>query len=52
LLATFFKLAAVSPGRQAAFRNLVVMHLVILAGGAAMASAFNRIQRPCSAMSS
>ena len=30
MLTTFFKLAAVSPGRQAAFRRLVVMHPVLL----------------------
>jgi hypothetical protein len=33
MLAPFFKLAAVAPGRQSAFRCLVAAHLVILGGG-------------------
>src|SRR5271169_3325739 len=37
MLAPFFKLAAVSPARQLAFRYLVVMHLGVLAGGAVVA---------------
>lgn len=33
MLSPFFALAAVSPGRQLAFRRIVVGHLVVLAGG-------------------
>ncbi len=36
LLAPFFTLAAVSPGRQHSFRSLVVAHLILLACGAAL----------------
>jgi hypothetical protein len=36
MLIPFFKLAAVSPGRQRSFRSLVVAHLLILACGAAL----------------
>src|SRR5947209_20357880 len=32
MLAPFFALAAVSPGRQRAFRHAVVAHLVVIAG--------------------
>src|SRR5437868_10179409 len=37
MLTPFFKLAAVSPGRQYTFRALVAAHLVALACGAALA---------------
>src|SRR5205823_1643711 len=36
MLMQFFKLAAVSPGRQRSFRSLVITHLLILACGAAL----------------
>ncbi len=46
MLSVFFKLAAVSPGRQAAFRNLVVMHLIVLACGAAVARSIQQNGTP------
>jgi hypothetical protein len=37
MFSPFFKLAAVAPGRQHAFRSLVTFHLVLVAGGAMIA---------------
>jgi hypothetical protein len=37
MFSPFFKLAAVSPGRQSSFRNLVTFHLVIVTAGAGLA---------------
>src|SRR5262245_16905892 len=37
MLSPFFKLAAVSPGRQTAFRYIVATHLVLLTAGAGLA---------------
>src|SRR4051794_40165068 len=37
MFAIFFKLAAISPGRQCAFRYLVCVHIVLLACGGGLA---------------
>src|ERR1700758_4574647 len=40
MFSPFFKLAAVSPERQWAFRCLVVMHILIVAAGVALVTKF------------
>jgi hypothetical protein len=46
MFSPFFKLAAVSPGRQTAFRFLVVTHLVLLTSGAGLALSVQQDSTP------
>src|SRR6266849_5365627 len=46
MVAAFFTLAAQSPGRQRTFRNLVVVHILLLVGTAWGLSRMEEVRKP------